>query len=358
MLSPTFVSQVLNIFLLFGTVFAIGLGIFVWWQNRKSLHHIIFGLMNLSLATWLAGTYMMLRNCAIESWVVFWDRFLYLGVVFIPMFMYHFVVELVGKTKEKTHKTLLYIGYIIAFLFLFLLLSRTDYFIKDVFQYKWGCHTTAQAGHHLFLLYFFFYTLVFFYLLINCWKTTRNPVLKIQTKNVFISFLLFYIAAVEYLPAYQIGVFPFGYFFTLVGFIVLAYVVVRHQLLNIKVIATDILVGAITFVILVFTILSESTIQFIGRGVFLILVIIFGWLAIRGVHREVEEKERLEEKVKERTKELETSKNIAEERAKEIGKRKEDLEKFYKLTVGRELRMVELKKQIKELEEKIKDEKE
>lgn len=40
----------------------------------------------------------------------------------------------------------------------------------------------------------------------------------------------------------------------------------------------------------------------------------------------------------------------------EIKKRKADLEKFYKLTVGRELRMVELKKKIKELEERLKKE--
>jgi len=37
----------------------------------------------------------------------------------------------------------------------------------------------------------------------------------------------------------------------------------------------------------------------------------------------------------------------------EIQKRKEELEKFYKLTVGRELKMIELKKKIKELEKKI-----
>ena len=36
----------------------------------------------------------------------------------------------------------------------------------------------------------------------------------------------------------------------------------------------------------------------------------------------------------------------------EIEKRKAELERFYKLTVGRELRMIELKKKIKELEEK------
>ena len=39
----------------------------------------------------------------------------------------------------------------------------------------------------------------------------------------------------------------------------------------------------------------------------------------------------------------------------EIERRKADLEKFYKLTVGRELKMVELKREIKKLEEKLRE---
>lgn len=64
----------------------------------------------------------------------------------------------------------------------------------------------------------------------------------------------------------------------------------------------------------------------------------------------------LEIKVRARTKEL---RELAERREEEIKKRTKELrervgelEKFQKLTVGRELKMIELKKKIKELEEK------
>jgi len=57
-----------------------------------------------------------------------------------------------------------------------------------------------------------------------------------------------------------------------------------------------------------------------------------------------EEKVSLEKKVKERTKELQ--------------ERIDELERFRRLTVGRELKMIELKKKIKEMKKRRKEKKE
>jgi len=70
--------------------------------------------------------------------------------------------------------------------------------------------------------------------------------------------------------------------------------------------------------------------------------------------RELEEaRASLEIKVKARTRELqeltERQEETIEERTKEIKERMEELEKFHRLAVGRELKMVELKKEIKKI---------
>ena len=89
----------------------------------------------------------------------------------------------------------------------------------------------------------------------------------------------------------------------------------------------------------------------------------------------VEYQKRLEEEVRERTKELEEAKGVLEikvqartrelrelaggleekvkKRTKELRERVEELERFHRLTVGREVRMVELKKEIEGLKKEI-----
>ena len=96
------------------------------------------------------------------------------------------------------------------------------------------------------------------------------------------------------------------------------------------------------------------------------------WEMFRKQAKELETlNEELEQRVQERTSELEEAKSILEvkvkartneleelaksleekvrERTKELQKRVDELEKFHKLTVGRELKMMELKKEIKKL---------
>ena len=155
----------------------------------------------------------------------------------------------------------------------------------------------------------------------------------------------------------------------------LAYQVVREQLFGIKVILVEIFVGLMGASLAVIPFFVGVLWQQVLLVVLFLLFCVFGYLLVKSTIKEYREKEILEQKVSERTKELEDAKHNLEEinsvleiRVKartleleklnrtleeKIAERTNDLETkimaletFQRLTVGRELKMIELKKEI------------
>ncbi|MDD5750450.1 MAG: histidine kinase N-terminal 7TM domain-containing protein [Candidatus Pacebacteria bacterium] len=154
---------------------------------------------------------------------------------------------------------------------------------------------------------------------------------------------------------------PGSLFFAIFSFAAIS----RYRLLDIKVILTETLVIATGLVLLALPFLMDTKELVIATSAILAVFCAFGYMLVKNAIKESRHKETLEKEVASRTKELEAAKNLAmsrakeaekarklaEERAEEINKRKEELERFYNLTVGRELKMIELKKKIGQLEE-------
>ena len=134
----------------------------------------------------------------------------------------------------------------------------------------------------------------------------------------------------------------FSVYFSVIWIGLSTYAVLTKRLFEIKVILTDFAVGAMAILLFFLSLIIETTlpIKILLFSVFFVFCFL-SYFLINYTHREAEQKEILEEKVKEKTKELRG--------------RVEDLEKFHRLTVGRELKMVELKKEIQKLEEKLKE---
>lgn len=226
---------------LISSIFVIFLGIFVFVKNPKEKINFTFFLHTIAIAIWLFGTFMMFFKSYSQEVAIFWDRFVYIGVVFIPAFMYHFSLAL---TKKKNN-FLLYLSYALSFFFL--LLSRSDYFIKDLFYYKWGVHSKAQIIHHIFLVYFFVYMLIWFGSVYAYYRKKEQGIEKQKIKYSFIAFLfLFILGPLAYLPAYEISLYPFLYFSGLIFTIILAYAILRYRLFSIRIILNNTLIYIIT----------------------------------------------------------------------------------------------------------------
>jgi len=170
----------------------------------------------------------------------------------------------------------------------------------------------------------------------------------------------------------------FADFMILVALGAIAYQASKDKLFGIKVILVEIFVGLMGASLVVMPFFVGFLWQQAILIVLFALFCIFGYLLVQGTIKEYREKEILEQRVAERTKELEDAKQNLEEintilevrvraRTRELEKLNQtleekvvvrtndlqakikDLETFQRITVSRELKMIELKQEIEKL---------
>ena len=75
------------------------IGLFVFLKNRTAKLNIVFSLFCFSMTIWLFGyTNMYLSK---ESTVALkWARMGFLGIIFIPVFAYHFIITFLGLKRK------------------------------------------------------------------------------------------------------------------------------------------------------------------------------------------------------------------------------------------------------------------
>lgn len=257
---------------------------------KSSLNRLFF-LHSLVITVWLVGTYFLFQNRENSHGAIFWDRIIYSAIVFAPVFMFH-LCTIVSKKKTHAVKNILFLGYFLSVIFLFLV--QTDYFVSGVFRYKWGIHTQAKLFHHLFLVYFFFFVLMGLIIMLQRFKEMPCSLEKDKLKYIFVAFLiLFTIGPIAYLPAYNIGIYPFSYLSGLVFTVILFYAILKHRLFEIKIFFAHVFSLLVFSVLIVEAIFSSSRLELLLRIIFLVIVGILGFILVRSTVKEITQKEEL-----------------------------------------------------------------
>lgn len=270
-------------------IFVSFLGLFVLFSDAKSrMSQLLFGF-NVCMFFWLFGTFMMFALRDNEAAAIFWDRFIYIGVVFMPAFMHHFSLLFTGRAKEQ--KVLLGINYFLAFVFL--ILSRTPYFVDGLYYYSWGVHSQAKVLHTVFMVYFFVMEAVAGVNLWRYYQAAKEKALRAQIIYVALSFsIVIFIGGLTYLFAYGIDTkFPFTYVTGLIFPLMLFYALGKHHLFGTKVIVTEILVGLAEFFMVMQIFFSQTIWDIIIRTIFSIIVAIIGVLLTKSVRKEIQRRE-------------------------------------------------------------------
>ena len=82
---------------LISAVLVFFLGFFVWRKGKKERANTTFALFALVITMWMFGTFMMFLSKGDRNAIIFWDKFVYAGVVFIPVIMLHFGLALTNN---------------------------------------------------------------------------------------------------------------------------------------------------------------------------------------------------------------------------------------------------------------------
>lgn len=270
--------------LMTGSLF-VGFGLFVYFKNRQELSNKLFGLLSLGFAIWSYAWFTMLILNKDGEIALFFARLLNFGAILIPIFYLHWILSFLGIHKDKKYS--LVFGYIITLLFVSF--SFSPLYIKGVHSVSFFKFWPTAGPLYKWFLVLGYLTMVGFALYeLGKEFTKKDGERRYQIGYILLGSLLgFAGGATNFLFMYNLGI-PviwafLGIFATMFSPLILTYAVIKHHLLNIKVIATELFVGVLILLVL-FNVFIPIIFQHrIARLILFVIVLVFSVLLIRGV---------------------------------------------------------------------------
>ena len=286
----------MNILSIVGLIIAIASVVLAVYSfvNTKQKIHFIWGLFSTSVALWGFGIFKFASSVELEN-SVFWWRIAEIGVIFIPVFLTHFVYEFLNYSKKK----LIFVLYFISFIFLFFDIF-TDYFFGPVrFIFNQFYYITPTPIYTTMVTLFLLLAIYNIFILYKELNKSKNPVVKHQIQYLILAFIVgFAGGATSFFPVYGIYVYPVYNITILISALVVVYSIFKYQLLNIKVLATQLLVFSIWFFLFGRILLASNIQDKIIEVVLLSVMVILGILLIKSVLKEISTREKIEKLAK------------------------------------------------------------
>ena len=270
--------------LLAGTI-TFASGLWTVFKNPRATTNRSFGLLCLSLCFWLFGIFMVYSTTD-ETEALFWGKFIYVGVVFIPAIFYQFCANFLQSSREKK-LTLLH--YFISTLFASLIF--TSYLINGQHKFFWGYYPRAGLLHPLFLVYFIWVNGLSLRKLYRGYQANegRSEPEATRIKFVFLAFTVGYAASIDFVQSYGIEFYPMGYLFVTLMAITICYSILKYHVMDIEAIETRthalpysyalMLIPSYVVVLMLIRLFTGSM-QYILTGILVALFLIFSGILV------------------------------------------------------------------------------
>lgn len=271
------------------------LGALIYLKERENKSNVLFALVTFSVSGWVLtrGLFEIVPINGLSRIVL---DLLYISASLIPLFFVLFTYTFPFEKIPFSKKQILFIAIPNLIIIWFVLIP--GFVIGEVNQYSYNYKIINFGFGYLFYsIYILGYFLWGFINLIKKYLKSAG-ILKIQLVYIFCgTFIATLLGVITNLILPFFGSFRFfwlGPVLTIVMVLFIAYAIIKHHLLNIKIIATEIFASSIVIVVLVELFLSKSTEELTFRIIVLLLVGFFAYLLVQGALKEVKTREQIE----------------------------------------------------------------
>ena len=285
-------NQLELIFVVAINVLCVVLALAIYFSNKKSLANLYFSVLALLIILWidsgflatLAGNYALILT-KINVGVI--------PLCFIVAFF--FINYFVGK--KPSNSIISFAVVCSGLIFTFLTIS-TSLIVKDIRPLKWGVDMVAGGYAPFYYAWVGLMIVPIFYFLLQKYESydVENKTKVIYFIIGFVIFTVFNLVFNVIFPVirgtsdyYQFGDYSVVF---LLGFT--AYAIVKHQLFNIKVIATETAAIVINIVLIVQIFNSANATEAILTVLFWLIVLYVSYILVKSVQREIKFREELQ----------------------------------------------------------------
>lgn len=261
-------------------------------SNKKLLLNRIWFLLSIVSALWSFGYFIMISANSLHI-ANYGNYLLHTMAIFIGPFFLHFIT--LFTQTDKQYRQTIYASYT-SCIFLILLLFTTDKFIAGT-QYQRFLFKYNPEGGNLFFLFathYWWNVLLATILLIQKLKYSTGEYAQQLRYVLFAGSLGFIGGGPTFFYSFGINIAPYAIILFPLYPVIITYAIMKHQLFNVKVVATEILTFLLWITLLTRTILSSSTQDRIFNSGLLVATVVIGVLLIRSVLKEVKTREKVE----------------------------------------------------------------
>ena len=288
-----------NLSLLICIILMLVLAFIIYRNKEKKISNKIFFFLIVSATVWIFANLVANLACSnINVNLLLWNRLSLLGPAFLPLLLILFSSSFPENKIEIKPPYIWLLSLATLFIVAFIPTSLNVKTVEIINAQN--CQINFVPGP----LYTFISIYLFFGIIVTAWILIKKYIKAEFNEKKQIKFILIGLVSSALMGLLVSAVLPiFGYSqlitigpattLILIGFA--AYAIIKHQLLDIRLIVAETATYLVVIVLTIEMVFSSSVMEGLLRLLFLIVMVYGGYALIGSMHREIEHRKRLQE---------------------------------------------------------------